>query len=267
MTAAAGFLLAASVFGFSWIKFFGVVGGVSLVIASACVLNNILDRDIDARMSRTKNREIAAGNISLHSALVYAILLGLAGLGTLYLLTNTLTVLLGIISYGWYVGIYGLSKRTTPLSTAIGAVCGALPPMAGYTALSGQVDGVAWSLFWILMIWQLPHFYAIAIFRANDYKEAGLPVWSVLFGAESTRAQILFWAVVFVFVVSIPTIIGVTGYVYLAIMLAVSMYWAGLGAWFYRQENAERWSKRMFGVSLVVLLVFCATISLGGFIA
>lgn len=267
MTAAAGFLLAASHFGFSWTVFGGTVVGVALIIASACVVNNMLDRGIDARMSRTKGREIATGHISLHLAAIYAVVLGFLGLVLLYVSTNHVTVLLGILSYVWYVAVYGMAKRTTPLSTAIGAVCGALPPMAGYTALSGHIDATAWALFWILMVWQLPHFYAIAVFREKDYRAAGLPVWSVVLGAESAKAQILFWVVVFAFVVSLPTILGATGSIYLAVMLALSVYWIGQGVWYYRRESTERWAKRMFGVSLIVLLVFCAAISIGGYIA
>ena len=267
MTAAAGSLLASSQFGFSWATFLGVLGGVALIIASACVVNNMLDRDIDVRMKRTKGREIAAGNIELPIAALYATVLGLLGLWALYVYTNQMTVFLGIISYVWYVVIYSIAKRTTPLSTAIGAVCGALPPMAGYVAVAGHIDMTAWALFWVLMIWQLPHFYAIAIFRENDYRLAGLPVWSVMLGAESTKAQILFWVVVFTFVIGLPTVMGATGFIYLAVMLLLSLYWLGQGIWYYRRETTERWSKRMFGISLIVLLAFCAVISVGGFIA
>lgn len=267
MTAAAGFLLAASHFGFSWAEFAGTVVGVALIIASACVVNNMLDRGIDSRMSRTKGREIAAGHIPLYMAAIYAVVLGTLGMALLSVSSNLVTLLLGALSYVWYVVVYGMAKRTTPLSTAIGAVCGALPPMAGYTAVAGHIDATAWALFWILMVWQMPHFYAIAVFREKDYRAAGLPVWSVVLGAESTKAQILFWVVVFAFVVSLPTVLGSTGSIYLAVMLALSAYWIGQGMWYYRRENTERWSKRMFGVSLVILLIFCIAISVGGYIA
>lgn len=267
MTAAAGFLLAASQFGFSLPQFLGTVGGVAFIIASACVVNNILDHSIDARMSRTKGREIAAGHISLPVAAAYAIVLGVAGFSLLSIFSNEPTVLLGAISYFWYVVVYSIAKRTTPLSTVIGAVCGALPPMAGYVALAGHIDATAWALFWILMVWQLPHFYAIAIFRESDYRKAGLPVWSAQLGAESTKAQILFWVALFIFVAALPTILGATGIIYLLVMSALSAFWIVQGILYYKRENTERWSKRMFGISLVVLLVFCGAISVGGFIA
>ncbi|USN97001.1 MAG: protoheme IX farnesyltransferase [Candidatus Nomurabacteria bacterium] len=267
MTAAAGFFLAASQFGFSWSRFAGTIGGVALIIASACVVNNIYDRNIDAKMSRTKGREIASGHITLQMAALYAMALGSLGLWLLYTFTNQTTVLLGLLSYFWYVVVYSVAKRTTPLSTVIGAVCGALPPMAGYAALAGKIDDTAWVLFWVLMVWQLPHFYAIAIFRENDYRKANLPVWSVLLGAENTKAQILFWVAVFTIVVALPSVIGATGNIYLTVMLALSVYWLAQGVWYYRREKTDRWAKRMFGISLVVLLTFCAMISVGGIIA
>lgn len=266
MTAVAGYILAASQFGFEWATLFGVVFGVALVIASACVTNNMLDRDLDVKMQRTRGREIATGHISLTSAAIYAAILGLGGFGVLLTLTNSIALLLGVIAFVWYVVIYGIAKRTTPLSTIIGGVCGALPPLAGYVAGSGVIDAVAWTLFGLLMVWQLPHFYAIAIFRRNDYKKAGLPVWSVRYGTKSTKAQILFWIFVFAVLAPAPTLLGVTGYVYLVAAFGVSIYWLYQGAQTYQQLDDVAWAKKMFGISLVVLLVLSAGITLGGYL-
>jgi len=262
----AGFLLASRWLGFDvWVGV-GVTGGVALIIASACVINNMLDRHIDARMKRTKERGLPAGTISLRAATLYAVVLGAAGFWLLYALTNQLTVWLGVIAYVWYVAIYGAAKRTTPLSTIIGAVCGALPPMAGYTAMAGQVDAAAWVLFWVLMVWQLPHFYAIAVFRENDYRNAGIPVWPVVLGAEDTKAQIMFWTVIFALVAPLLTVVGVAGGWYFAIAEALALYWVWQGAINYKRESAERWARRMFGISLLVLLVLCAAIAVGAYL-
>ncbi len=266
LSAAAGFFLASSAFGLRWTTLIGALGGVAFVIASACVANNMLDRNLDTRMKRTKGREIAAGKISLPAATLYGLVLGMIGFGLLVVWTNWLTVLLGAISYIWYVAVYGLAKRTTPLSTIIGGVCGALPPVAGYTAVTGQLDASAWVLFGMLMVWQLPHFYAISIFRVEDYKKAKLPVWSVRFGTASAKAQIFFWVVIFSLFAPLLTLMGVTGYSYLIVMLTVSLYWVIQGATNYRREDDERWARRMFGVSLVVLLVTCGAIGLGGYL-
>lgn len=266
MTAVAGFLLATSTYGFHIVPLIGVVGGVALVIASACVVNNIIDRDLDTHMSRTKGREIAAGKISLTAAALYAVVLAIIGFVFLITLTNWLTVALGVVAFFWYVVVYGVAKRTTPMSTIIGGVCGALPMVAGYTAVSGQVTVVAWILFGLMMVWQLPHFYAISIFRAKDYAEAKLPIWSVRYGTASTKAEIFFWVVIFALLAPLLMLAGATGYVYLVIMLSVSWYWMYVGARHYRSDTDERWAKRMFGVSLVVLLTMCGAISIGGYL-
>lgn len=266
MTALAGYILASSQFGFDWSVLFGVVFGVAFVIASACVTNNMFDRDLDVKMQRTRGREIASGHISLTAAAIYAAVLGFIGFGLLWVLTNQLTLILGVIAFVWYVVIYGIAKRTTPLSTIIGGVCGALPPLAGYVAGSGVIDAVAWTLFGLLMVWQLPHFYAIAIFRRSDYKKAGLPIWSVHYGTASTKAQILFWVFVFVVLAPILTLLGATGYIYLVTIVGVSVYWLYQGAQNYPKLDDVAWAKKMFGVSLVTLLVLSAGIALGGYL-
>jgi protoheme IX farnesyltransferase len=266
LTAAAGFLLAKSNHGFVWSTFFGLLVGIALVIASACVVNNIIDRDIDSRMSRTKGREIASGKINIRSAVIYALVLGVVGFGLLAAYTNWLVFALGLISYLWYIAVYGYAKRTTPLSTIIGGVCGALPPIAGYVAVTGSIDSVAVILFALMMIWQLPHFYAISIFRANDYREAGLPVWSVKYGLKSAQQQIFFWVVLFALLIPQLTWAHATGVSYLIVMLGLCIYWITQGAKYYRVDSPERWAKRMFGISLLVLLVFIAMIATGHYL-
>ena len=263
ISAAAGFSLAASLYGFNWITLIGVLGGVAFVIASACVVNNIIDRNLDIKMKRTKGREIPAGHKSLIVASVFAAVLGVIGFTLLSVWTNGLTTLLGVIAYVWYIVVYGVAKRTTPLSTIIGGVCGALPPVAGYTAVTGSLDAVAWTLFGLLMVWQLPHFYAISVFRRSDYQNAGLPVWSVKYGTKSTKAQIFFWVVIFALLSPLLTLFGATGYVYLGVMLGLSAYWIYIGIKHYRHLDDIAWSRKMFGVSLLVLLAMCAIIAVG----
>lgn len=266
MTAVAGFFLGASQHGFYLPTFLGLTFGVALVIASACVVNNMLDRKLDARMHRTKGREIASGKISLKSAGLYATVLGLIGLWALIEFTMWPAAALGVIAFVWYVVIYGIAKRTTTLSTIIGAVCGALPPMAGYVAVTGDIDAVAWILFAILMVWQLPHFYAIAMFRKGDYEEAGIPVWSVIYGHEATKQQIYFWVIVFLLTSPLLTVVGATGWVYFVVSLGLGMYWVWQAARNYETEEGIRWSKRMFGSSLLVLLVLSAAIAASGYL-
>ena len=246
--------------------FVGITAGIALVIGSACVVNNMIDRNLDAQMKRTKKREVATGNISLTNATIYALILGVAGFGLLIAWTNWLTAILGVVAYVWYIVVYGIAKRTTPLSTIIGTVCGALPPMAGYTAVTGQLDAVAWTLFLMMMAWQLPHFYAIAIFRRDDYRKVKIPVWSVRYGNAKTKMQIFFWMVVFAALVPVLTVLGATGYSYLIVMLGASIYWLYKGAVTYQKLDEVRWAGQTFGISLVVLLVMCGAIGLGGYL-
>lgn len=266
MTAVAGYFLAASSVGFELMALIGVTVGVAFVIASACVVNNIIDRDLDAKMKRTKGREIATGKISITAAGVYAVVLGVVGFGSLIVWTNWLTAALGVLAFVWYVVIYGIAKRTTPFSTIIGGVCGALPPVAGYTALTGEMNATAWTLFALLMVWQLPHFYAISIFRKDDYKQAKLPVWSIRYSSASVKAQILFWIFVFAVTAPILTILGATSFTYLIVMTAVSAYWLYQAAESYDKLDEEKWARKVFGISLIVLLVLCASLALGGYL-
>lgn len=267
LSAVAGFFLAASVAGFTLSTFLGAVFGVAFVIASACVANNILDRDIDKNMKRTLKRDVASGAISIPKAFVFCAMLGLIGFSFLLALTNELTFWLGVLAYVWYVVIYGIAKRTTPFSTIIGGVAGALPPMAGYTALTGRVDAAALLLFLILFFWQLPHFYAIAMFRRSDYDSANLPVWAVRYGMKSTKLQIFVSVILYAIVASMLFFYGYVGVIYLVASSALSIYWIYKGIRLYNKKDDVKWARSMFGVSLIMLLAILALISVGGYIA
>jgi len=262
----AGFFLAASFMGFSWTALLGATGGIAFIIASACVMNNILDRDIDKRMKRTAKRDVASGVIGIRKALIFGIALGFIGFGLLAFLTNTLTVLLGIVAYVWYVAVYGVAKRTTAWSTLIGGVAGALPPVAGYTALTGHIDAGAIILFLILFFWQMPHFYAIAMFRQSDYASAKLPVWSVKYGMKSSKVQILLFTIIFAIVFALPTVFNYTGIVYLVGSILLSVYWLYKGISLYNKVDDVKWARRMFGASLLVMLTMSLLIAIGGYL-
>ena len=262
----AGFFLAAGLVGFQFPAFIGAIGGIALVIASACVANNIIDRDIDKKMKRTKKREVVSGNIKIPIALTYCVILGLAGFTLLLTLTNVLTFWLGVLAFVWYVVMYGIAKRTTAFSTIIGGVPGALPPVAGYTALTGSIDMAAILLFLILFFWQLPHFYAISIFRKDDYANAGLPVWAVRYGVKSAKVQIFVSVVLYAVVASLLFFFGYTGFVYLILSSVLSLYWIYKGVTLYKKVDDVKWARTMFGVSLLVLTSMFVIISIGGFL-
>lgn len=266
LTAVAGFFLAASFIPFNLLAFIGSIGGTALIIASACVVNNVLDRDIDKRMKRTSKREVASGNISIPAALVFAIIVGLAGFALLILWTNLLTFILGVIAYLWYVVIYGIAKRKTALSTIIGGVAGALPPVAGYTALTSTLDSGALILFFILFFWQMPHFYAIAMFRRDDYASAKLPIWSVKYGMKSTKLQIYIFTVLYALSAGLLTVYGYTGIIYLVLALGLAAWWMYKGLTLYSKVDDVKWARTMFGISLVILLSMCLLIGVGGYL-
>jgi protoheme IX farnesyltransferase len=262
----AGIFLAASTVPFEWTALLGALLGIGGVIAAACVVNNVLDRDIDKRMKRTAKRDVASGIISVNKALTFAVILAVIGFGSLMLWTNAVTLILGVIAFVWYVVIYGYAKRTTAYSTLIGGVAGALPPAAGYTALTGSIDAAAIILFLILFFWQMPHFYAIAMFRRSDYAAAGLPVWSVKYGMKSVKWQILAYTVLFALSASSLTFFGYTGVIYLFVSLGLATYWITRGATLYNKVDDEKWARHMFGVSLLVLLAMIGLIAAGGFL-
>lgn len=270
LSGVAGFFLAASIVRYDFpvmvTIFLATIFGIACIIASACVVNNVLDRDIDKRMKRTAKRDVASGVISVRKALAFAGLLGVIGLSLLMLYTNTLTFTLGVIAYVWYIVIYGIAKRTTVYSTIIGGVAGALPPVAGYTALTGRIDPGAILLFLILFFWQMPHFYAIAMFRQKDYASAKLPIWSVVYGMKSAKRQILLFVIVYAIVSALLTVFGYTGVIYLTISVALSAYWLYRGISLYNKLEDDKWARKMFGASLLILLVILFLISIGGFL-
>ena len=162
--------------------------------------------------------------------------------------------------------IYGIAKRTTAFSTIIGGVPGALPPVAGYTALTGSLDMATILLFLILFFWQLPHFYAISIFRKDDYANAGLPVWAVRYGVKSAKVQIFVSVVLYAVVASLLFFFGYTGIVYLVLSSILSLYWIYKGISLYKKVDDVKWARSMFGVSLLVLTSMFVVISVGGYL-
>lgn len=265
ISAVAGFFLGvATADDFNGQALIGLAFGIAGVIGSACVANNILDEKIDARMKRTKRREVVTGRVSKRAALVYAVLLGVIGFLLIITLTNALTAILGIVAYVSYVALYGAAKRTTIWSTVIGTLPGALPLVAGYTAMTGRLDLATAVLFAMMVFWQLVHFYAIAMFRRDDYAAAGLPIWSVAKGLASTRRQLFLFVWLFFLSAPLLTIFGYTGVMYAVAMTGVGAIWVVNG--FKKYSDDIAWSRRMFFVSLTVLLTMCLLIAIGGFL-
>lgn len=255
LSSIAGFLIA-SRNGFDWTAFVYMMIGLSFVIGSGCVFNNIIDRDIDRKMERTRKRAVANGVISIKNASIFGTVLLFLGLLILFSLLNPLTSCVAFFGWVFYTIVYTLSKRKTSYATLIGSISGAVPPVVGYTAIANRLDLGALLLFTILVVWQMPHFYAIALFRIEDYKKASIPVLPIVDGIDATKLQIVAYIAAFIIVSLLLTFFGYTGIIYLIIMLVLSSYWLYKGVSGYRKDFLS-WSKMMFGVSLLVLSGFC----------
>lgn len=260
LSCVAGFLLAAKG-DINPSLFLAVTFGTALTIGSACAFNNYIDRGIDKKMARTKNRAVASGQISGKNALIFATVLGLGGFVLLATFTNLLTLAVGAIGVLFYVVFYGLAKRHSTLGTVVGSIPGATPPVAGYVAVTNNLDLGALLLFLIMVIWQMPHFFAIAIFRLKDYTAAGLPVLPVKKGTKITKVYILLYILAYILAVPTLTFFGYTGYTYFVVMTLLGLVWLWKGVKGFGVDNDNAWARKMFGFSLVVLLAFSFTLS------
>ncbi len=253
----ASFFLASKEYGFHITSLIFVVLGMSFVIASACVINNYIDRDIDAKMERTKDRSLVSGTVTGKMAIRYAMLLGLIGFLSLAIGTNVVTFLVGFAGYFSYIVLYSVAKRTTIYSTIVGSFPGAMPIVAGYTALAGKIDLEVLVLFFILVLWQIPHFYSIAIYRLKDYKSSKLKIWPVKMGILNTKWHILSLVLAFSLSVVALFIFKYTGYIYLVLALLSCIVWFFFGVFGFFVKDSKWWARRMFFISLFVLLFVC----------
>jgi heme o synthase len=264
LTAAAGFLLAARG-NPDPVLFLSLVIGSTLVIASACVLNNYFDRDIDRVMARTRSRAVAAGIIPGRNAVIFGTMLSVLGFLILNYYTNPLVVILGTIGFIDYLFFYAmLGKRKSMHGTLIGSISGAIPITAGYVAVAGTIDLGAIIAFLILFLWQMPEFYSIAIYRHDEYKKAGVPVISVVKGIAQTKVQIMIYTILFVLSTLLLFVFGYVGILYLIIMGILGLILLGIGIQGFSAKDTNRWARGMFHFSLIILLVFSALISLTG---
>jgi protoheme IX farnesyltransferase len=252
--------LLASAMGIEWRALLGVLIGTSFVIASACVVNNYIDRDIDAKMKRTKKRPSVTGTVSPRAAGVFASVLALIGIYTLFTFTNPIVVVIGAVAYVMYVVVYGYAKRRTVHSTLIGAIPGALPAMAGYVAIEGALSISSVLVFLLVFLWQMPHFYAISVFRKKDYKAAGVPVLGVVRPTEVVKRYVLGYMIAYLACIGLLIAFDVVGPSAGVLLLAGAAYWLVTHARM-RLADDVRWARSVFGVSLILtLLLLCASV-------
>lgn len=260
ITTVGGFCLASRGSFNSWL-FLAMFAGLGLVIASACVFNNYIDRKADAKMSRTKNRPLVTGIISGSKALIFAVTLGFLGILILAFYTNLLAVLLALLGFLIYVGLYSFWKYRTTYATLVGSISGALPPVIGYTAVSNQLDMGAFLLFALLVLWQMPHFFSIAMYRFDDYAAASVPVLPIARGIQSTKVQMLLYIIAFLLATVMLLTFGYTGLAYILVAAPLGLAWLYLSIRGFYTENDQRWARNMFRLSLLIILALCLMIS------
>ncbi len=195
--------------------FFGIVG-IGLAAASAAAINHVVDQKADSKMHRTRSRPLPSGSLTTAECLWFAVIIGSVSMLILTLLVNPLTAGLTFLSLIGYAVIYTMYlKRATPQNIVIGGAAGAMPPVLGWAAITGQVPVESWLLFLIVFVWTPPHFWALAIHRRDDYARVNIPMLPVTHGLDFTRLQILLYTLLLLVVSVLPYLIGMSGVVYL----------------------------------------------------
>lgn len=253
ITTAGGFALASRGHIDVWL-FLVTLVGLSLVIASACVFNNYIDRNADEKMTRTQNRPLVKGLISARGAMAFAIVLGSIGTLLLAVFANLLAVLIALFGFFVYVILYSFSKYHSVHGTLIGSIAGAVPPVIGYCAVSNRLDAGAWILFAMIVLWQMPHFFAIAIYRLEDYAAASIPVLPIKKGMLTTKIQMLLYIIGFIGASSMLVAFGYLEYAYLIVVALLGLAWVGLCIKGFKCDNDRLWARTMFFFSLVVIM-------------
>ena len=236
------------------VLFFGALG-IGLSASSAAVINHVLDAQIDAKMSRTKNRPLPQGKISQKKALIFSFILCVISMLMLLFRINLLTTILTFFSLIGYAVIYTVYlKRATPQNIVIGGAAGAAPPVLGWTAVTGEVHSDALILFIIIFLWTPPHFWALAIARKDDYEKANIPMLPVTHGNAFTRLFILNYTILLVGITILPYQTGMSGLIYLvtAIISGTAFLWYAIKL---KKDNDIELPMRVFRFSIHYLTI------------
>jgi protoheme IX farnesyltransferase len=232
-----------------------VLLATSLVMASACVFNNYIDRDRDHLMERTQNRALVTGRVPALNVLVFAIILGLAGLALFAVNELWLALIWAIVGMLVYIVIYTMwLKRSSTHSTLIGGISGAVPPVIGYVSVSGVMDTAAWALFLILFIWQPPHFFALAIRRVEEYRAANFPLLPVVKGIPITKIQTIIY-IVLMFPCLYLLYDNYAGLIYLIGSFVLTLIWLVFAIAGLLVKDDNKWAKNTFLYSIAYLIL------------
>ena len=229
--------------------------GIWLVAGAAAAFNCLVEKGIDAKMKRTAWRPTARGQLSDIQALVFSALLCAAGSVLLWFTVNPLTMWLTFATFVGYAVVYTvILKPLTPQNIVIGGASGAMPPVLGWAAMTGEVGPEALILFLIIFLWTPPHFWALALYRVEDYRKAGLPMLPVTHGNEFTRLQVLLYTFILFAACLMPFIYGMSGWLYLAVAVAVSIGFTGYAFALWRNYS-DALARKTFRFSLIHLSV------------
>ncbi|MBI2913298.1 MAG: protoheme IX farnesyltransferase [Chloroflexi bacterium] len=246
-----------------WLVLATVAGG-AVAAGGANALNCYFDRDIDSLMRRTRDRPVPAGQVEPENAAVFGIVLGGAGFLVLEAFANLLAAFLTLGAFAFYVVVYTLLlKRSTPLNIVIGGAAGAMPPVVGWAAVTGEVAAPALVLFGIIVFWTPPHFWALSLNYSSDYQRAGVPMLPVVVGPDETRRQILLHTVALVAVSLLLSATGATGVIYLsaALVLGGLFIFYALRLW---RESSGRASAALVRYSIVYLALLFVAVAADG---
>jgi heme o synthase len=236
--------------------------GTAMCAACAAVLNQLVERDHDARMKRTRNRPLPAGRVAPREALAFGVILGVLGVAHLAVLVNVLTALLGAVTVAWYLGVYTPTKRITSLNTVLGAVPGALPPVMGFAAAGNTVSLAALAVFGILFLWQMPHFLAIAIMYRDDYRAGGFKMLPCVEPDEDrlrfTGLMMVLYAIALVPVSVLPSMLGVTGPAYFTAAVLLGLGFLSFAVSCATSGGARPDAKKLFFASIIYLPLLLA---------
>ena len=239
---------------------FAATIGIACVAGAAAAMNCLIEQHIDARMTRTRARPLPRGALSTGEALVFATVLGGCGLLVLHQAVNPLTMWLTLATFVGYAVIYTvLLKPRTPQNIVIGGASGAMPPVLGWAAVSGEVSSDALLLFLIIFAWTPPHFWALALYRTADYARAGLPMLPVTHGSEFTRLSVLLYTFILFGVTLLPFATRMSGALYLAVAVALGLQFIRY-AWRLYREYSDALARRTFRFSIVYLFALFAAL-------
>lgn len=236
-----------------------------MVVGAANTLNCYLERDSDRLMARTANRPLPDRRLEPSWALTFGVLMGLFAVPTLTLAVNPITGLLGFIALVSYVAIYTPMKQYTPAALFVGALPGALPPLMGWTAVTGSIDVPGLVLFGVLFFWQIPHFIAISVFRQEEYERAGLKVLPSVRGIRSAKLQSTVYAGALWAVSLLLVPYGLAGTLYLATALVLGGYFFWTAFRGFKAEDSDVWAKKLFVASLIYLTALFAVLIIDAF--